>query len=106
MAQSKQQAADLVVSASTEADRIRAESDERVTRSKAEAEKILADAEEEVARRRQDAEAELAQRFPRLDYPVWMAVLTVTAFFLTTSLKLARRFAEKEAAMSENNARM
>ncbi len=61
VAQSKQHSADLVVSASTEADRIRAESDELVSRSKAESEKIVADAEEEAARRRQDAEAELAQ---------------------------------------------
>lgn len=61
VAQAKQHSADLVVSASTEADRIRAESEELVSRSKAEAEKILADAEEEAARNRQDAQAELAQ---------------------------------------------
>jgi DivIVA domain-containing protein len=59
--QAKEKAADLVVSASTEADRIRAESDELVERSKAEAEKIRADAEAETNRRRQEAEAELAQ---------------------------------------------
>jgi DivIVA domain-containing protein len=61
VAQAKAKSADLVVAASTDADRIRAESDELVASSKAQAEKIVAEAKANAAQRRQESDKELAE---------------------------------------------
>ncbi len=49
--------------------------------------------------------AALTARFsPRLDYPVWIAVLLVGFFFFLNTLKMRSKFAEREAQVSEGSA--
>jgi len=49
--------------------------------------------------------AELAStRAPRLDYPVWIAVLLIGLLFFINTLKLRGQFLERETQVSDGSA--